>query len=982
MNGAANSTTGGVTTVTPMDNIKFTGTGNTLNLTDTGPAASLKLTDLTVSGVQTLNLGSNTGLNGGVADVSGFTGLTQANFSLGAPAAAQTITAAGTTNVSLAEAGVVANGTTVQGGANVAVTETGVTRGTITVGSSKAPTGTVTVTDNSSASATTSTGAINVTGGTTVAVTDNITNTAAATADTTVAGGAVAVTGGAATTTVSVTQTAAAAATVPVAAAAQVTELNFSSGTSTNGGPLTVVVNGTTFTTAPLPVAAKPFQAAAAVMALVIPGVTLTGGAAGIVNITSTAAGTAFTVGTVGGPGSVGYTEVTTPITPNKVAVTGVSGIADGAVTIADPNQGTTTASTITTATLDGYGAGSTVKSDALTTLTMNNSANDVTVTDASTKKTLGLTVSNLATGASLAASGAFTTVNVTTGAKASVLALTAANMTALNVAGTSAIKFSNTASAMSANLATLNASSNSGGVTVTDNLAGLVLTGGSGNDVVTLSAALTTTSGGTINLGGGNNTLLAGAGGSIGTGVVVDGGTGGTNTISATLVNAGSAATIKDFQVLDVSGFGSGAGNGALDTSLMSTSVSGVSISSAATAGTATLLNLGANITVTDSADNTSSSLVLTHAAGAGTLAINFASSAATTAGPTIISSLTSTGDTAVTISSLGTDTTTPAANTLTHLFETDNHLTTVTITGANPFTLGGVTTDSSLATGTAGTPVAVASTLTLIDGSTATGALTITAGATSTDGNVNTTTTYTGLTIKGGTGGDTITNHAANGVITEGATASTLVNTLTVDGSGATINDSASAGNDVITLSGSNDAATLGSGASTVTVSANNAATSDIVTVNLVSGAGATVTDSLLYASAAGNQTASTTYDLVTLGGTALHANNLAFSAAIATPAGALGAATSVASAQTFDQAVFVALGGTMGGAASTTTTHAINTVDWFQYAGNTYIVDAGGTAPGIGAAATAEVVKVVGVVDLSHATIAAGGAHITFA
>ncbi len=801
VNGAANSNVGGVTTVTPLDSITFTGVGNTLNLTDTGSAASLNLADLKVSGVQTLNLGSNTGLLGGAVNVSGFTGLTQATFSLGNPGVNQAITAADTTNVSLTEANVAATTITTTGGADVAVTINGATVGS--------------------------------------------------------------------TTTV-------------------------------GGGALNVV--------------------------------TVTGGG---------------------------------NVTINNGSATGINNGLGTTLTSVTLNGNTGTADLIST------------KSTTLGLTLENLKTNLATVTVGDTAlKTLNLTTSAVgynSAGVVLAAvpivsNGSATSVNINATGKTNLELATAA-ATSLAVSGTGAVVIDpvSTFGALTA----INASANSGGVTMTDAAATAVLTGGSGNDVITLGTALTT--GASINLGTGNNTLLAGAG-SIGTGVVVDGGVGGTNAISATLVNAGDAANVKDFQVLDVSGFGAGAGNGALDASLMSTVVSGVSISSAGTAGTATLLNLGANVTVTDSADNTSSSLVLTHAAGAGTLAINFASSAATTAGPTTISSLTSTGDTAVTISSLGTDTTTPAANALVNLVETNNTLTTVTITGANPFTLGGVHTDSTLAAGTA----TVASSLTTIDASATTGGVMITAGGPdAVNGN---TITYTGLTIKGGTGGDTITNNAANGVITEGATGSTSVNTDTVSGSGASINDAASAGTDALTLSGANDSATLGSGTGVTTTVSTNAATSDIVTVTLGTGT-ATVTDNLLYASAAGNQTASTTYDLVSLGGT-LHANTLAFAAAIATAPGALGAATSVASAQTFDQAVFVALGGTMGGAPSTTTTHAVNTVDWFQYAGNTYIVDAGSVAPGVGAAVNAQVVKIAGVVDLSHATIHAAGTGITFA
>ncbi|MDE2342562.1 MAG: hypothetical protein KGL63_04085 [Betaproteobacteria bacterium] len=669
-----------------------------------------------------------------------------------------------------------------------------------------------------------------------------------------------------------------------------------------------------------------------------------------------------------------------------------------GAVTVDNTGStGTTAAGKTLTSVSINDDAGAAVKGQALDTLTLQGqgaggTARTVTLTNGTSKAltinaagtgftTAGVSTPTVVTEAAATATSA--TVNTTAASSLDLSGIT--TLTTLNLAGAGDLTLANQGNT----LTTVSAGTSSGvltlgtlGTAVTAVTTGsgdasytvsstgaVTVTGGSGSDTVTLTSSLV--KGSSINLGGGNNALLAGAGGGLTSTVTVDGGTGGTNTISAALVNAGDAANIKDFQILDVSGFGSGAGNGALDTGLMSTAISGVSITTAATSGTATLLNLGPNVTVTDSADNTSSALVLTHAATSGTLTVDFASSATTTAGATIISSLTSTGDTQVSISSAGTDAN--AVNTLTSLTETDNQLTKVVITGANAFTLGAVHTDSA-----ASLTAATASTLTTIDASATTGGVTITAGGNDVVNTQNL--TYNGLTILGGTGGDTIINHAKSGVITEGASASTVVNTLTVDGSGATINDGAAAGNDVIHLSGSNETATLGSGASTVSVAA-GAAASNVDTVNLVSGAGAAVTDNVLYGAAAGNQTAATNYDLLVLGGT-LHGNTLNFAAAIATTPGALGAATSIGAAQTFDQAVFVALGGTMGGGASTTTTAAINTVDWFQYGGNTYIVDAGGTAPGAGAASTAQVVKIAGVVDLSHATINASGAGITFA
>jgi hypothetical protein len=329
---------------------------------------------------------------------------------------------------------------------------------------------------------------------------------------------------------------------------------------------------------------------------------------------------------------------------------------------------------------------------------------------------------------------------------------------------------------------------------------------------------------------------------------------------------------------------------------------------------------------------------------------------------------------------------------NTL-NLTETDNHLSTVTITGANAFTLN-LTTDSAALAATPPT-ANVASALHTIDGSAATGALTITAGAPVQFGTSGIYLTDTGLTIHGGTGGDTITNGADSGVITEGATAANTAtnsahNALTVTGTNATINDSASAANDTITLGGTGDSATLGSGN---TVTATLAGFSDSVTLgsgtnvtvhvsddaNTTAGAGgdnqtvtfgntgvATVTDLLHY-------NANTAADYLTLGGH-LSGNTLAFAAPVAFASGTttLGAATTLPSGST-GSLTFAQL---VSGAES----HTANTVTWFQFGGSTYVVDSGaatGTTTPATTLAGAELVKIAGTVDLSHATLTTAGA-----
>jgi hypothetical protein len=487
-------------------------------------------------------------------------------------------------------------------------------------------------------------------------------------------------------------------------------------------------------------------------------------------------------------------------------------------------------------------------------------------------------------------------------------------------------------------------------------------LKGGSGNDSVTLDAALA--AGTSINLGAGNNSFLVGSGGSIVAGVTIDGGVGGTNTISASLINAGTAPGITDFQILDVSGFG-----GVLDTALIGSAgtVTGISISTADTAGTATLLNLASAVTVTDSVDGPLNALAITHAAGSGTTTFNFVDNAGAANDIDGFLFFQSTGDTGITVNSGGTVTTGSITNLFAQINETDNHLTTVTITGAQSFVLGGINTDAGLADNAVATTIA--SSLTTIDGSLATGALTITAGGNFAE-SANNTITYTGLAIKGGVGGDTITDNANSGVITEGATSALHVNVDTVTGNGAIINDQSSAGVDTLNLNGVSDTANVGSGGTSVTgvtVNVADAPTTtthnDLMSVNLGTGT-ATVNDALTYNETATAGSSFTDGNLLSLGGT-LHGNAVNFGVALANAAGALGAATSVATATTFDQAVFHADSATA------------NTATWFQYGGNTYVENSGATG---GDTADAIVVKVAGVVDLSHAVVA--GTHITFA
>ncbi|MEX3856304.1 beta strand repeat-containing protein [Paraburkholderia sp. BR10923] len=196
-------------TLTQLDKISGTGTGNVLNLVDLQAGGTALATGISVSGVQTVNVTASGA--SGADNFSNFTGLTQLNVTEAGGAAGTT--AAATTAVTLTDSAAAASTINVQGGSNVAVTANGVTAaGTINVGTTTQAAGTVSVTENMLA---TQTGlhtadAINVTGGTSVTVTANLNEKAGA--GNTVTGGVISVTGGSATTTVTVNQTAAATA--------------------------------------------------------------------------------------------------------------------------------------------------------------------------------------------------------------------------------------------------------------------------------------------------------------------------------------------------------------------------------------------------------------------------------------------------------------------------------------------------------------------------------------------------------------------------------------------------------------------------------------------------------------------------------------------------------------------------------------------------------------------------------------------------
>lgn len=362
---------------------------------------------------------------------------------------------------------------------------------------------------------------------------------------------------------------------------------------------------------------------------------------------------------------------------------------------------------------------------------------------------------------------------------------------------------------------ATIDASANTGGLTVSTTT-GVTksVTGSSAADAVTLVGSLTST--GKIDLGAGNDKLLAGAGAAIAGTNVIDGGAG-TDTIVSTLLQVGNQANIKNWEVLDLIGE-----NRTIDASLFAASnFQSVALSGALTGNTVVQKLSGAALNATITAGSGAFDLTAQLANGATSTAdaanITFGASANAT-----LQSFKSTGIETYNIVSGGA--TAAVANAITTLSDSLNTTAKVVITGANALTVGAITTNTAATTATAH----VASALKEIDASAATGNVTLGNGtALGTSAAIGTSgfnTTYDGLKVTTGSGDDTITVAAKNAVISTGAGD----DTITVSGSGATIDTGAAktATGDVVNVNGASASLTVGAGLQTVNIQAGAAA------------------------------------------------------------------------------------------------------------------------------------------------------------
>ena len=501
-------------------------------------------------------------------------------------------------------------------------------------------------------------------------------------------------------------------------------------------------------------------------------------------------------------------------------------------------------------------------------------------------------------------------------------LTLSTPKATSISMTNTGAVDLGDLSASGTAKVASLNASGATGAVTAiigSTPLQGLAFTGGAGNDSLTLKSSAnfapnaTSAATTTVNLGAGNDKLLNdGTTVHTITGVTFNGGDG-VDTVSASLLNAGNAAQFVGFEQL-----GLDVQSGTFDVSLLAgatglymtnnpantdtvtysglTTAQGLTIGESQTTGASVVLDFGTAVKTTSVTD----SYTVTFAGVQSVADINGQTAGAISATTIHSGILDVSGIETVNVVSGGTGL---VANTvvLKDVVSTTGGARALVMTGDKALTVSfntafGVAGISTTANGVAS-----------IDASAMTGALTI--------DTANVATAYAGLSIKGGSGADSITMSAQS------------------SGNGRVTVD-AGAGDDTIITSTASSTLIGGAGKDNFNVAlavVASTGTNVITTINDLSAG-----DKITLASATNNFT-TTKVDVST--------------------ATSLTAALNAAAADT-------------GG----------NLVTWFQYAGNTYLVE--DLSAGTTLAATDLVVKIVGLVDLSTATYDATANALTLA
>ena len=500
----------------------------------------------------------------------------------------------------------------VDGGTNVTVVASGVSSGDILIGqtiggatvAADQPSGDISVTSTgaayTAAYVSAALGPITIDGGKTVSVTQSATSDSSAVATDTSAGtvtqSAVTVNGGASTTSVTIKQDAAVTADNAVAAVAgaqEVQTVTFGAMTAAQ----TLVINGLTFTASKALTAAEVAAEFAGLTNGTTQGSAPAGngvysgtfstisGSTGAVTTTATASTVTFTSTakvdvaalTIAGNAAGTSVTATTNGSAETTAVTGVMGVVGGEVTIEGNITGTDVLASVS---LDGYGASSEIDSDALTSLTLANSKADLDV-DNLAATTLALSLNNIGTGSSLDIGSTYTTLNVTATGANSDVTLVAGGVQTLTVAGDKSVDLSGatlsalktvtvsgsaglTIDASGATVTAVNTTATTGTVTATVDASNATYTGGVGVDNVTLSS---TTVSKAVNTGAGDDKITLASGTTSLTEAIVAGD--GTDTlvmVAADAATASAATTfetkIDGFEKLSLSAVTSGASN------------------------------------------------------------------------------------------------------------------------------------------------------------------------------------------------------------------------------------------------------------------------------------------------------------------------------------------------------------------------------------------------------------------------------------
>ncbi len=551
---------------------------------------------------QTVNSGAGVEVSGsaGAVSISGATGTVNvnngANVTVSAGTAGQGVniglTKVNAGSVAVTHTNQTSGAITIDGGTDVAVTSTKATTGTVSVGLGGAATDLATgaITVNTTGAAYTkddvnaARGDIDIVGGSSVTVNQTATSsTAAAAADTsntTVNQSDISITGGALTTAVTVNQSAPATAVNAVATVAAVNQVDKVNFVAMAAGE-SITVGGLTFTAskaltaaqaaaafANLPAGGQPQGASSAANGIYsgnfdsgysTGAVTTTDGVTSVNATVATAAAgnTAIEVDDTVNAGNV--TSSNTTAGKAAAGKAGVMGVVGGAITV---NGAITGTDVLTTAWLNGYGAGSSVTSDALSNLTLANSTQALTVNN-SESKTLSLTLNAVGTSKAsptIALGGTYTTLNVNTTGSSSDLVLTGAAIQTLNVAGDKNLDLNATSlaalktvsvsgsagltiNASGATVTSVSTAATTGSVTATVNGSKATYTGGAGKDTVTLSSSTVSKA---ISTGNGDDTITF-ADGTTALAASVNGGDG-TDTLVMKGSDAVTASATSDF--------------------------------------------------------------------------------------------------------------------------------------------------------------------------------------------------------------------------------------------------------------------------------------------------------------------------------------------------------------------------------------------------------------------------------------------------